>query len=603
MPSLYFAILGFTSVLLGAFAIDKILPAHLKKYSFILSMTSITLILYYFTFASGFYVGQQLIYVLSAGILFQDIRASRGRQLLKFVMNRKLFFFGSLIWLLISNRAELSQWDEFSWGAFAKHINYYGAYWDSHSAILSQHLRYLPGLTLWEDFFLAKDFYFEGPLYFSLGLIFLAGLVAAWPRQPNLKNALATVVLFGSVTVWFSSGLTTIYVDAAMGILMGLILLAVDDAEKPIELAAALVICLFLALTKESGVILTLICLFMIFVRLIRQKDFGFQGYAVLGLGFLAVCFNQILWKKYLQTDPQVTAFDSGAVFQKIGADLHELTAQSKETLAMVGKALLTRPFPRAVFADSSFADYAGFIGSWLFWVPLFGSLLFKLKNKSEFLVTFVLGLIGYTLFLVLAYLYFFSDYERQILVSYERYLGVFFLAFALFCIRFIIDQQLWKNKKIAFVLLALILTYRPTPSIFIPISVRRDVGNFRKDLQPISGKIKASTPANSKIWFIWQNSTGLEAMMIRYEIAPRLMNPGSWSLGEPYFNGDIWTQDFSAEQFADTLKSYDYIAIGKLDEKFTGRYGRFFESAPKNGSLYQKTVNEKGEIKLVEIP
>jgi hypothetical protein len=238
-----------------------------------------------------------------------------------------------------------------------------------------------------------------------------------------------------------------------------------------------------------------------------------------------------------------------------------------------------------------------------VFWSGLLLTLFFVFRKKYEFLLSYTLGLIGYTLFLVMAYLYFFADYERQILVSYERYLGVFFLAYSLLGLKLIIEQQLYRKKLIGFTLLALVLTFRPTPSIFIPLSVRRDAAVFRKDLTPISDMVSASTPATAKVWFIWQKSTGIEAMVLRYEIIPRKMNPGQTSLGEPYYEGDIWTTNLSVEEFEKSLRSYDFLAIGQLDDQFLRKYGSLFTAPPQSGSLYQIQAVEGSPLRLVALP
>jgi hypothetical protein len=577
-------LIGLMTILLCSFILDQKLPLSLKRYSFILSISLISLLLYYFTFQIGFFHAQHIIYFAGAAILIWDCLKSKLRNLTRFLLGNKVFCIGSLLLLASTLRGEFSQWDEFSWGAFAKHINYFGTYWNADSAILPQHMRYMPGLSLWENFFLSQGQFSEGPVYFSLALIFLCGLIALWPKIPSWLNILVTLLLFLSTTTWFSTGLTTIYVDATMGLLMGLIILAIDDVEHPRDFWVPVSLILFLALTKESGLILALICFFMMTVKSLRQKNFNKSGLSMLVGGIAALYLNYFFWKLYLQANPGMGAFDSATILQKIEADLLQMTSTTHDTLINSGKALLSRSLPYTI------SQSLNFIGSWVFWTVLFLLLFVTVKKKYEILLTFLIGLCGYTLFLIFAYLYFFTGYQQQILVSFERYLGVFFMAFSLIAIRFIVEGNLYKSKKIFFPLLALLLIYRPTPSIFLPINVRRDVGGLRKDLRPLIAKIENLTPPNAKVWFVWQNSNGLEAMIVRYEIMPRHMNPGDWSLGDPYYPGDIWTFKMSLTDFEEASKNYDYLVLGKTDTQFNQQYGALFSpSPPLDGLLYRK--------------
>jgi hypothetical protein len=596
-----FSAFGLMALLLWAFGIDTFLPAHLKRYSFILAISVIGLLLYYATYRLGFYTAQSVVYVGGLFVLLQDLYASRGRKLSNFLFENKILLMSCVIWLFVSITGEFTEWDEFSWGMFVKHLNQFGTYWTPDSPILGQHLRYFPGLSLWENFFLRHESYAEGPLYFALGLIFIACLVALWPKSPSAKRAVGTFFLFVAVITWFSNGIRTVYVDAPMGLLMGLILLAIHDSRKPWDLIVPLGITVFFTLSKETALILVLPCLALMALKIWLQKEWSRKWMGLVILGMAVIYLNYFLWKKYLLV-AGIWGVDPQDFLQKLMADAHELSGRTRTTLDASLQALFSRPFPGEILSGKVLTISTRFVGSLAFWTLLFSGLLFAVKQQREYLVAFLLGLFAYTSFLIFAYLYFFNETDGPALVCFERYSSVYFLAFAILGIKLISDHDLFQRRLLAGVLIAVCLIYRPEPKLLGPGSwTRSDFKTMRADLRPLRDQIIQSVSLTSKVWFIWQNSTGIEAMIMRYEIAPRKMNSGDWSMGDPYYGGDIWTENHSLEKVVQKLRNFDYMAMGRVDEKFTQRFGVLFETPPRAGILYRK-IEDKEQVKLVEV-
>jgi len=57
-----------------------------------------------------------------------------------------------------------------------------------------------------------------------------------------------------------------------------------------------------------------------------------------------------------------------------------------------------------------------------------------------------------------------------------------------------------------------------------------------------VVNKFSAMMAPDSKVYDIWQNTTGIEHDMTRYELFPRRTEYWGWSLGEPYRDSDVWT-------------------------------------------------------------
>lgn len=541
------------------------------------------------------------IYIVSFLILLHDLKESRWSLLKKFLIENKYFFYAGLIWFLVTAKAQIYAWDDFSWASFVKHVNHFDIYWNSESAILPQGMRYFPGVSLWEGFFLGKDLFRESVLFFSLGLIFIVGFHTLSHGNIQRKKLAWVLLLYIFGISCFCAGPATFSVDGAMGVVLALILCSAQDVKKPTEFLVSLIIAAFLAITKETGLCLALLPIFLIFLGLFKGKE-TFKKLSLIGVGLGLIGTNYFLWRNYLLKDPGIISFDSGSVVGNLSRDMHHLSQRSYDILLTLGEALFYRPISSSIITKLLHYSFLNFIGSYVFWVMLVVLVLIFLRDKIEFLMTFIVGLLGYTSILVVTYLYVFSDFEGRTLASYERYMGVYFLAFILFIIKLIFEKDLLSNKKISRIVIALILILPPSLSKAIPTSFLNPKRmQMREEALPLKQKIISNTPEDSRIWYIYLNSNGLHAMIFRYEIAPRKMNMVEWSIGEKYGDGDLWTSNYSREQFVARWKEYDYMALGNIDNKFTDRYGIFFTSPPKAGSLYKKTlIND--QLKLAEV-
>ena len=80
----------------------------------------------------------------------------------------------------------------------------------------------------------------------------------------------------------------------------------------------------------------------------------------------------------------------------------------------------------------------------------------------------------------------------------------------------------------------------------------------------------------------------------------PYKTSPGCWSIGKPYFKGDVWTCD---QQISKLIDGYDYLVLYKTDSEFClsnkGNFlndvdcqeGGVFKIDNGNNSLYFKKI------------
>ena len=75
-------------------------------------------------------------------------------------------------------------------------------------------------------------------------------------------------------------------------------------------------------------------------------------------------------------------------------------------------------------------------------------------------------------------------------------------------------------------------------------------------------------------------------------------------SMGKPYYDGDIWTIDYSLEEWKRALdeQDYTYVYLFKIDDVFRERYGGAFYSQDeiRQGGFYR--IKKKGEDLYLEL-
>lgn len=54
----------------------------------------------------------------------------------------------------------------------------------------------------------------------------------------------------------------------------------------------------------------------------------------------------------------------------------------------------------------------------------------------------------------------------------------------------------------------------------------------------------------------------------------PRTYNRSGYSLGDKYYDEDIWTKDITPAFWYESLKDYDYLYLKHIDEQFINKYG-----------------------------
>jgi len=166
-----------------------------------------------------------------------------------------IFTFSAVIYLSLMQDAKLFFWDEYShWGAFIKEMYYFGEFYGANS--VAAHLRYPPGISIWDYFIVLPTGFSEGSLYFAYFLILFSSVLMMYEKLKwNQIHWIVLIfvtqmVVFATYGHWFSS----IYVDHVVGSLFaGTVLAYLVDKYSYKEAALFAFPIIAIVLVKEIG--------------------------------------------------------------------------------------------------------------------------------------------------------------------------------------------------------------------------------------------------------------------------------------------------------------------------------------------------------------
>lgn len=468
-------------------------------------------------------------------------------------------------------------WDEFFWTLFDQHIANFSTYWDTNSGILITHIRYMPGAALWHNFFGIKGNYNEATAYFAVSVLYI--LIFYWLTSQALKVnrwfLLASAVL---ALACFSEGWFLLYVDPFVGLMMALALIAGvryfqgDKSSFPLLLLALTGGILF----KETGVVPMLAAVFTLAVASCTRyrTEIEWQRW----IWGLAYCVAIILAWKYYQS----AIGASNPVQLQLFADFS----------------------PKAEkFRTKIFGEFFNYITSNYAMITIWGLLflIFLRFKQMAFnrisLALVVSSVLGFLCVHLIAWLYLVGDG----LSGSTRYMGSLLLA--LFIFYGVLISQVTVLRLSVKLLLVAILVWPPINMLLIGIKPSalfmlltphpKQVPIAREKMVQLKNMIpkelrEICKKQPTKVWFVYQNSIGYEAMMARHLLTPCQVAPGSFSLGERYFSDDIWTNNYDDSQFIEMATLYPYLIIANIDTNFMNKYQHLFTSKPQTKVFYK---------------
>ncbi|MCM1559154.1 MAG: hypothetical protein NC123_06380 [Butyrivibrio sp.] len=233
---------------------------------------------------------------------------------------------------------------------------------------------------------------------------------------------------------------------------------------------------------------------------------------------------------------------------------------------------------------------------------------VFKEINQLKlniYIFSSLIGLFLYTLGLLLLYVFTYSEWEARNLASYQRYLATYLIGIFCFCLAvfFYYILQKVKDKNIANVIIVgtvyLLLLFLPRAELvnitFGKGEAVKSTNTLRMQYADIEQYLPYFDYHTDKIYFVCQNTKGFEYLYLRYLVTPVQVGGPSYSVGEPYSEGDImYTTDYTLEQWLAEIANQNvtYVYLYLIDEQFVEKYGAAFEGAIEQGGLYKVCVS-----------
>lgn len=523
-------------------------------------------------------------------------------------------------------------WDEFShWGPAVKSMFLFDKF-NPLSPALLLNTGYPPGLETLSYLIVKIGGVWDESLVIWAHQILLIAIGTAligrfrW-RQP-LEIFLSVSIIFLS-SVFFFEAFNTIYADPLLAVTFGFSAYLAASKEiyrNPKFIIGFLLTISVLTLIKDAGIVLAAISIQVLFFNFllngkfkkIRLKQNLFHAVAVSLLSITVILLTRFSWNNLLNSLSITTAESIRSnIFAKPYADT-------------VSENLLN------ALRTGSIASYQGVGISALDWLLIFTILSgllsfagFKRSDRTRGLIndlSILFGFFIYLGFLYFAYLNYFTPSDAEGLTSFNRYMSAYLGGTFLYFAARVIDsvrtysnfinsnknenfEKSFKHRPNAIVLFLLFLTFfAPQGHLIYYISnpnTRSD--SFRGPYEPVENLIKeANFGLEDNIWVIKQHSQGIEYYMYQYMILPGKVGKLPFSIGSPYGEGDIWTdQSMDAAKWQNELINFqiDYVLMAGASESFIAEFGNLFESPETLTQIGLYKVNKsEGSVSLVKV-
>lgn len=503
--------------------------------------------------------------------------------------------------------SSLYSWDEFGWGVASKDIVFRNGFFVENSAVSFIH--YPPGGAILHYFFLFGQKFSEGIAYCSMGIFFIACFAPLADLAPKkIWVFFLLMLLMFYIKAGIGGGLQTLLMDDIFGATFGCAIVLVFFVLKKLRYKFFLIPFLVtLVLLKPTGIVLAgslvLVLCFAFLLDLFSLKNRTLKDWFFSAAGWTALCVTPLITHKswgYWLTKINAKKSLSGT-FPSVKDAVFSLFGQGQ------GR-------QHDVFYDFFFHFFRSDFFAWFLGCTAFFLLVIFVVSprvlRMRWSVLYIAISSGWALFLgahLFAYLFLFSDYEAKVLISFERYQSVCVMAFCMACIAtaFALIREGVQIKisyaLIAALLLGMVWGTDPGERLF---SLRTKTAEERLQLAKEVSFLQDQVPLGSRIWVIFQHTVGLEKMILAYELAPSIINFWYWTLGSKSSPDDVWTNEWSLDQWQTELRGYDFVYIGRSNQDFWQRYSSIFSQPVRHSdcSLYRVSFEVDRQMKLTYV-
>lgn len=584
-----------------------------KKYEVTLPITCMSMVLALFLFGlfGKLKAGVFLLIIAGVGLYFltavqifccRKEMKNRLKDFLKNIMTPGLaVFIGIFVVLSMLNAGRMAcNWDEFShWIDIVKVMTIlddFGTNPSSHSSFQS----YPPAMSLFQ-YLLQKIYQGKNPgaefnewrCYFSYQIFYFAIILPFFEKMTFKKPMYIMVglmVIVCSPLIFFGGFYNSAYIDPFLSVLSGsgLAIIVLCDKKDIFYSLYIDLLCMILILSKDAGIIFAIVLITAYMADAFLTQDKLCLGYKLFE-GAIVIFLPKILWKiKLSLTNARIrfqTHIDFQILFQVlVGKDTTYRTDVLKNYIY-------------AVFEQSIEIGYTGiklnYISILIFQTVCLYCLLKvliclkKVSNQRAYVIftLAVLQMIIYLVGLCIIYMFNFDEYEAVRLASFSRYLNIlllsiwFLLVLLALYIAGNISQQYYRMSLL--LLVCAVWIFVPSRNI-VDLITRKGVMDSREmriAYDDIARKIMNVGDKDSTVLVISQETSGFDKLVIRFCVRPIVVD-GEWSIGETFYDGDIWTVPMNADTWREELKNgYDFVAIYKVNEYFYNHFSEVFSN------------------------
>lgn len=576
--------------------------------------------------------------ILWIGSLVHIIKKKTWKKFMVDFITPGFFVFIIIYFMLsfLSRDMMVTEWDEFShWADIVKvmvTINDFGTNPDAGSLFAS----YTPGIALFQYFFqkiyiLVKpeELFSEWRLYFSYQIFFVS-LLMPFFRKVSFREPLKIILL--GVIIWlapmliFTNVYSSIYVDAILGFLAGTAFARVFT-QKEKDWVYDLYMWLsmsMLVLAKDAGMLFAVCLLGVYIIDVVFNRNEKTGAFIILKSnvvrivpGILATMLPKFLWSYNIKINEATVSFGDKIDFLELiriflGLEPENYRSSVLELYSIaflsqkmeIGNELIEIPYVVL------FAIFIGIV-YWLY-------LKYKSMEPENHVIhkTVIWSLILESVFFVVgmcvSYMFKFSENEALTLAGFSRYMKIIFHCWWIFILMLIVDFSLRSDSKkarIEIFAFCLIMSVLPWSTISLNVT-RKTVENSiakRSSYQNLINQIETITKNDeepSYVTVICQESQGYEQLLFRYALRPHKVD-WKYSIGEPFYEGDGFTETITAEKWQERLVSKrDYVALYKINDYFVEEFSDVFKNADEimENGLY-RVNKETGLLELCDIP
>ncbi len=596
-------------------------------------LMSCALIVYLFSLIHVFMIGIYVIIGFSLCfpiyIIYNKFKNKKKiKDILKYVLTPGLLMYLLIyifIFILNYNRV-FGTWDEFShWGVMVKETLRLKDFYLSSESILRVHPDYPPIVTIFETIWcILSGYYKESIVYTSLqllGLSLIFPFLSKFKFKKNLKSAVLFVLCFLCLLIIpilvvpsEANFYSTIYIDSLLGLLIayGLGIICINKKIDKFVVFNLMILFSFMLLTKQIAIVFVMLIVGYLLLNLLINKKINihnikknYKFIIVSILLMIAVPFIlSLIWSSLVEARGIIGQFNISdikltkliGIYQGVAGELYQNTAMHNfiESILYNGKYLnlgfIQLTFVQAIFLACTLVYLLSKISK---------NIIDKNKLYSLIFII-IIGSIGYAFTMMCLYVFCFGAYEGVNLASVTRYINTYLLTvFALIAIIYLYVISVKENIKIRYLSLPLIIAFCFWFSGDVLKTFKPRLTTYPYQYQEDVDMIDSKTKDTDKIYVIAQNSNGSITGRIQYLSVPRKINLEYYSLGNKYYDGDIWTKNITPEEWFNKLEEYDYLYLYNVDDNFINKYGDYFKDDILNKNIY-KIDKESNSLELI---